>query len=61
MNTQAFDLSEPIPRQTIRADQPTIVEVAPEVADTLVVAAGSVFMALAGVCFALYLMLPFGA
>lgn len=60
MRAQAFDFTDPR-HPTLRADRPTVVEVAPEVADTLVVASGSVFMALAGVCFALYLMLPFGA
>lgn len=58
MRADTFELNTH--RTTIRADQPTVVEVSPEMTDTLVVAAGSVFMALAGVFFAFYLMLPFG-
>ncbi|MGL1465726.1 hypothetical protein ACSTJV_24240 [Vibrio parahaemolyticus] len=50
-----------ISRSTIRADQPTPVEIGPEARDAMVVIVGAVFAALVASGLANYLMLPFGA
>ena len=60
MTTQAYDLSGPAQPPAIRADQPTVVEIGPEIREVLIAAAGAIVMALVGVLFASYLMLPFG-
>ncbi len=61
MTTEAFDLSHRLQPAPMRAGPPTLIDVRPEVVGALIITAGSIVMAVAGVGAALYLMLPFGA